>query len=107
MVLDLKSGITLSVLIVRKTKKIAIGAEITEKNFLIRHDPGLFCLSDELDHVALLSDTLFKTERIKKTGIWNRSNILVRHVRSVEHQMRHGHRMNFPVRNHPCAHDRR
>ena len=41
-------------LLVRKAKKITIGAEITEKSLLVSHDLGLFCLSDELDHVALL-----------------------------------------------------
>jgi hypothetical protein len=41
------------VLQARKAKKIAIGAEIMEKGLLVSHDLGLFCLSDELDHVVL------------------------------------------------------
>src|SRR5262245_47912376 len=96
-----------SVLLVQKAKNIAIGAEIIEKSLLVSHDLGLFCLSDELDHVAFLSDPLFKNERLKKTRTWNCSNVFVRDVRSVEHQVWHGHGMNIPVRKHPCAHDRR
>jgi len=59
------------VVLVRKAKNIAIGAEIIEKSLLVSHDLRLFCLSDELDHVALLSDALFKNEWIKKTRTWN------------------------------------
>jgi len=40
------------VLLLRKAKHIAIGAEIIEKSLLVSHDLGHFCLADELDHVA-------------------------------------------------------
>jgi hypothetical protein len=56
------------VLYVRNAKNIAIGAQIIEKRLLVSQDLGLFCLSDELDDVALLSDALFINERIKKTA---------------------------------------
>src|ERR1700682_1382867 len=78
-----------------KAKRSAIGAESSEKILFVSHDLGLLRLSDELDHVALLSDTLFINERIKKAGmnteIWNCANVFVRDVRRVEHQVRHGH----------------
>src|ERR1700682_1547275 len=94
-----------------KAKRRAIGAESSEKVLFVGHDLSGFCLSDELDHVALLSNTLFINERIKKTGmkteIWNCSNVFVRDFRSVEHQVRHGHGMNFHVRRPHCAKDRR
>src|SRR4030095_5848674 len=90
-----------------KTKNIAISAEIVEQSLLVSNDLCLLCLPNHLDHVGLLSDTLFKREWIKKTGIWNCSNIFVRQVGSVEHQVRHLPGMNLPVRKHPCAVDRR
>src|SRR5437660_12567150 len=94
-----------------KAKNIAIGAEITDKSPLVSHDLGRFRLSEELDHIALLSDTLFINERIKKAGghteIWSCSNVFVRDVRSIEHQVRHGQGMNFHVRRPRCAEDRR
>ena len=64
---------------VRKAKRIAIGAEIIEKSLLVSHDLGVFCLSDELDHVALLSITLSKYERLKVAFIVaaNRTNVSV------------------------------
>jgi hypothetical protein len=39
-----------SVLLVRKAKDIAIGAEISNKGLLVSPDLGLLRLSDELDH---------------------------------------------------------
>src|SRR5713101_4529065 len=85
-----------SVLHVRKAQNIAIGAEIIEKSLPVSHDPGPFRLSDDLDNVALLSDTLFENEGIRKAGMWACSDVLVRQIRSVEHQVRHGHGMNSP-----------
>src|SRR6266481_5367169 len=58
-----------SVLRFRNAKEIAKGAEIMKKSLFVSQDLGLFCRSDELDHVALLGDTLFKHERIK--GDWH------------------------------------
>src|SRR6202035_2267053 len=84
-----------------KAKKSAIDAEISEKGLFVSHDLGLLNVSNELDHVALLSDALSINERIKKTGvnteIWNCSNVFVGDVRSVEHQVRHGIGMNLQV----------
>src|SRR5262245_24215012 len=96
-----------SVLHRRKSKYVALGAEITEKSLLVSHDLRPFCLPEHLDHVALLSNTLFKNERIKRKRIWTCSDVFIREVRSVEHEVLHGHGMNLPVRKHPCAHDRR
>src|SRR5215813_6708165 len=65
----LYEGLERSMILVRKTKNIAIGAEIIEKRLFVSHNLGLFCLSDELNHVALFSGTFFKNERIENAGI--------------------------------------
>jgi len=54
------------VLLARKAKKIAIGAEILQKTLLVSQDLGFFCLSKQLDHITLLNDTLLKNEGIRK-----------------------------------------
>jgi hypothetical protein len=54
-----------------------IGAEIIKKNLFVSYDLCFFRLPNELDHVALLSNTFFKNERIKKTRIRNYSNVFV------------------------------
>src|SRR3984893_7903184 len=98
-------------MIMWKAKRSAIGAESSEKSHFVSNDLGLLGLCDELDHVALLGDAVFIDERIKKAGmnteIWSCSNVFVRDVRRVEHQVRHGHGMNFHVRRPHRAHDRR
>jgi hypothetical protein len=52
-----------SVLRVRKAQNIAIGAELVEERLLVGQDLALLCLSDELDHVALLGVALLVDER--------------------------------------------
>jgi hypothetical protein len=51
-----------------KAKRGAIGAESSEKILFVGHDLSLLRLSDELDDVTLLRDTLSKHERIKPTA---------------------------------------
>jgi len=85
-----------------RQRNIAIGAEITEKSLLVSDDLGPFCPSEHLDHVALLRNTLFKNERIKRKGICTCSDVFVRDVRSVEHQkwmMTTGSPSTFPTAN--------
>jgi len=51
-----------SVLFVRQAQHITIGAERIEQRLLVGQDLGCFCCADELDHIALLSVTLFVDE---------------------------------------------
>jgi hypothetical protein len=49
--------------------------KVLRKSFLVSKDPGLLCLSDELDHVALLGDSFFEHEPLRANWVSSAAGI--------------------------------